>query len=506
MSRFSIPLAIAFLALAPTAARNAERPRYGGSLRIELRAASASLDPRAWTAGSLEEATNEKLAALVFDRLLSLDNYGRIQPQLATEWSHDSASKRWQFTIRSGVKFSDGTPLTAAEVAAALQPLLPEGIQVSASAGNVTLQSAAPVPDLLELLASGRYFIYRAQPDGTLLGTGPFFAEAFSTDAVTAAGKITHLRFRANEDAWSGRPFLDAIEVTLGLPPLRQLFDLQLGKADLVELSPDLIHRAVQENQRVWSSAPVLLYGLRFDETQAASADARLREAMSLALDRQTMANVLLQKQAEPASALLPQWLSGYAFLFAMETNLERAKEIRAALPASVAAGADPLRLRVDAAGDLAKLLGERVAVNTRQSSILVQVVNRPLPRSSVNTSSNSGDPAAVHLFAWHYSSLSPRVELETMSSSLQFADSKERAALSAEPEQLYAREKKLLEERQVLPMVVLPEYIGLSQKVRDWMPARWGEWHLADVWLDRTEPATAPAASPASASPGALP
>lgn len=503
MSRFSIPLTIAFLAVAPLAARCAVRPHYGGTLRIELRAASVSLDPRAWTTGSLEEATNEKLAALVFDRLLSLDNYGRFQAQLATDWSHDGTSKRWQFTIRPGVKFSDGKLLTAAEVAAALQQLLPEGIQVSASSGNVTLQSAVAVPDLLELLASGHYFIYRLQSSGALIGTGPFLAEASTSDAATAAGKTTHLRFRANEDAWSGRPFLDAIEVTLGLPPLRQLFDLQLGKADLVELSPELARRAAQENQRVWSSAPVLLYGLRFDEARPAPADAHLREAISLALDRQTMANVLLQKQAEPASALLPQWLSGYAFLFTMETNPERAKEIRASLPGHAGGGADALRLRVDATGDLAKLLGERVAVNTRQSSILVQLVNRPVPRSSTNASPNSSDLAAVHLFAWHYSSLSPRVELETMSSSLQFADSKDRAALSADPEQLYSREKKLLEERHVLPLVFLPEYIGLSQKMRDWMPARWGEWHLADVWLDRTEAA---ASSPDSALAGALP
>jgi hypothetical protein len=32
----------------------------------------------------------------------------------------------------------------------------------------------------------------------------------------------------------------------------------------------------------------------------------------------------------------------------------------------------------------------------------------------------------------------------------------------------------------------VMPEYIGLGAAVRDWMPERWGEWHLADVWLDR--------------------
>ncbi len=486
------------LALLPSA-RGSRWPEYGGTLRVELRAASVSLDPREWKAGAMESATDEKMGALVFDRLVALDNYGRFQPQLATEWSHDAGFKRWVFTLRPDVKFSDGTLLSAADVAAALQPLLPSGQQITASGNSVVVQSAAAMPDLLEELASGRFFVYRVQPDSP------------------GVNKMTHLRFRANEETWSGRPFLDAIEVTLGVPPLRQLLDLQLGKADLVELSPELVRRAMQDNQRVWSSAPVTFYGLRFDDAQPAGAAAKLRKAMSLSLDRQTMANVLLQKQAEPASALLPQWLSGYAFLFTMETNIDRAKEIRATLPANMAAGADPLRLRLNAPGDLAKLLGERVAVNARQAAILVQVVNRPVTRSANTASAASSDPATgMHLFSWHYSSLSPKVELESMVSTLNFGDSAEAAASSADPEQLYAREKKLLEERRVLPLVALPEYIGLSQNVRDWMPARWGEWHLADVWLDLPEPSPAqpgnsnatatPAAQPATASPGAKP
>jgi hypothetical protein len=43
------------------------------------------------------------------------------------------------------------------------------------------------------------------------------------------------------------------------------------------------------------------------------------------------MEGVLPQKQAELAAALLPQWLSGYAFLLTVDTNLDRAKEMRAA-------------------------------------------------------------------------------------------------------------------------------------------------------------------------------
>jgi hypothetical protein len=491
---------------------------------MELRATSVTLDPREWKVGSAEFATDEKLGSLVFDRLVALDNYGRFQPQLAMEWSHDASFRRWQFTLRANVKFSDGTPLSTSDVVAALQPLLPNGQQIAASGNSVVIQSAVVMSDLLEELASGRFFVYRVRPNGTLMGTGPFLVAETGTEgrrpsnpappvkdsdwtsvARGASGSI-HLRFRAKEEAWSGRSFVDAIDVTLGVPPLRQLFDLQLGKADLVELSPDLVRRAMQENLRVWASAPVTLYGLRFDDAQPGAADAKLREAVALSLDRHTMANVLLQKQAEPAAALLPQWLSGYAFLFTMEKDIERAKEIRVALPASAAAGKDPLRLRVEASGDLPKLLGERVAVNARQAAIPLQVVNRAAARGSSTTAISNEAAPGLHLFAWHYSSLSSRVELESFVSTLHLGESSGSVVSSTDPEQLYALEKQLLEERRVLPLVVLPEYVGIGQNVRDWMPARWGEWHLADVWLTVPESSAEQRGNSNAAAPGAKP
>jgi len=534
--------AISFLWVAaqlacPWPVPGATHPKYGGTLRVELHAATISLDPREWQTGSLEAAANEKLAGLVFERLVALDNYGRFQPVLATEWSHDSAYKRWRFTIRGGVKFSDGAVLSAEDIVAALQPLLPSTEQVSASGDGIAVQSGAPMPDLLERFASGRYFVYRVLAGGTLVGTGPFvLAEGSSSDGASdgkdsvqrAAG--SHLFFRANENAWSGRPFLNAIDVTLGVPPLRAMFDLQLGKVDLVELSPELVPRASQAGLHLWTSEPVQLYALRFDDAQRAAADVRLREAFSLALDRGTMATVLLQKQAEPAAALLPQWLSGYAFLFKVDTNLEHAKELRRALPANEAAGAEPLRLRVDPPGDLAKLLGERVAVNARQASILVQVINRPAARAGaatgVSTAPSSSEPASgVHLFAWHYSSLSPRAELDSLFAAYNLTEPSEvnatntatNSAVNADHEQLYARERRVLEERRVLPLVVQAETVGLSSTVRDWMPARWGEWHLADVWLETSEPVPPDAANkgksgapvsaqPPTAAPGAKP
>ncbi len=493
------------LLLAAAATSATKRPRYGGTLRVELLASSASLDPREWKSGSPSAREDEKLAALVYDRLVTLDDYGRFQPALAIEWSHDAAAKNWQFKLRPGVMFSDGSPLTSADVVASLQSLLPAGLQLTATDTAISIHSAHPIPDLLEQLASGRHFVFRTLPDDTLLGTGPFYVAEISPaapyEANPLATKPARLKFRANEQSWAGRPFLEAIEFTLGEPPLRQLFDLQVGKADVVEVAPDLVRKARQDNLHVWSSAPNTLLALRFDEAQPASADDHLREALALSMDRDTMANVLLQKQAEPAPALLPDWLSGYAFLFESLMNLERAKELRASLPANEAGGTEPLRLRVDAGGDLMKLLGERVAVNARQANLSVQVVTHSTPATGGAAPVSPANPSiGLHLFAWHYDSLSPCAELEAMVIQLHLEQAPENTQPLADPEQRYAAERRILEERRVLPLVLLPEYVGIAAPVRNWMPSRWGEWRLADVWLEKGE--GAPAALNGGASP----
>lgn len=476
------------LLLAPTA-HATKRPVYGGTLRVVLRAPSVSLDPREWKPGSSSSAQDEHLAVLLYDRLLALDDYGRFQPALATEWSHDASMRNWQFKLRTGVKFSDGSPLTATDVVAALQPLLPPSLQISAAENAVAIHSLHPIPDLLEQLSSGRYFIYRALPDGLLLGTGPFYlgedSPAEPSETNPSVMKPAHIKFRANEEAWSGRPFLDAIEVTLGEPALRLLYDLQVGKADLAEIAPDLVRKARQENVRIWSSAPNTLLALRFDDAQPAASDQRLRQALSWSLDRDTMANVLLQRQALPTAALLPRWLSGYAFLFDSPMSLDRAKEIRASLPANEAGGNEPLRLHVDSSGELMKLLGERVAVNARQANLSVQVFLSHEPGNSPAVPAVRSASAGLHLFAWHYDTVSPRAELDALARQFALQDSGEGTQTVSDPEQLFALERRFLDERRILPLLVLPEYIGVAGNVRNWSPARWGEWRLADVWLD---------------------
>jgi ABC-type transport system substrate-binding protein len=466
----------------------ASPPRYGGTLHVKLRVASVSLDPREWTPGSLSAAASEKLANLVYDRLVALDDHAKFQPALATEWSHDAAFRYWQFKLRSGVRFSDGSPLTPTDAVVSLQISLGKVFEVTAAENGVAIRAVRPTPDLLEQLGSGRHFILHWRPDGTQLGTGPFFVvesvAAAPSEANPTAIKPAKIKFQANEGSWSGRPFVDFVEVTLGEPPLRQLLDLQVGKADIAEIAPDLVRKGRQEGLRIWNSSPQTLVALRFDDAFAAPGSDQLREALWLAMDRDTMANVLLQREAQPADSLLPQWLSGYAFLFESSMNLQRARELRAAFPAGVPGATQPLRLRVDAPGDLYKLMGERVAVNARQANLMVQVA---LPPASA--SSSPAPAAGLHLIAWHYDSLSPRAELEALAK--QLLDPGDLPANTADPEQLFAQERRLLEERRILPLVLLPEYAGVRANVHNWNASPWGDWRLADVWLDSEDPMT---------------
>src|SRR5882724_7200674 len=107
----------AIASLLSSAAAAATRPHYGGTLRVQIKARIAALDPA-------EFAAQENLVALAFDRLVTLDESAQPQPALAIAWRHDPDFKRWEFQLRPGVRFQDGSPVTASVVAAALEPLM----------------------------------------------------------------------------------------------------------------------------------------------------------------------------------------------------------------------------------------------------------------------------------------------------------------------------------------------------------------------------------------------
>jgi peptide/nickel transport system substrate-binding protein len=451
-----------------TGAAASTSPKFGGVLHVQISERVATVDPRQWPTDSLQAAATEKLASLVFDRLVRFDNQGKPQAALAVSWQHDVQSKRWQFRLRDGAKFADGSLLTPEVTALALQQLLGNSFDVSATSDSVLIQADHSLPEFLAQLAAGRYFIFHSSSDGTLSGTGPFRVTLWP--GVDPLAKVV---LATNESCWAGRPFVDGIEISMGVDLQQQANAIAFGQADVVELPASQVRRTAERGVRTASSDPVDLFALRFDMARPTVQDARLREAISLAIDRASIADVVLQRQGVPAGGLLPNWLSGYAFLFPSSLNLVRTKELLTATGREISRVA-PIVLVYDSADAEARAVAERVAVNLKEAGIAVQL--------STQTSGSAMKPPAgdVRLARQRIVSPDPAVALSALLDSIG-----EPTTVPETLDQAYAAERAPIDAFRLIPLVHVSESYGLSPQVRDWMAPRWGGWRLEDVWLE---------------------
>ena len=298
-------------------------------------------------------------------------------------------------------------------------------------------------------------------PDPPTAGYGmPDLARAFAITLWEAGRRAV---YAADENAAGGRPFLDTVEIEMARPLRDQSVDLELAKTDVVELGPSELRRQ-PAGRKVWASAPVRLVALVFAPRVE---DARIREALALAVDRAAIHNVLLQRQGEVSAALLQQWLSGYAFLFPAAADAARARTLVAGIPASVRA----ISLGVEDAA--ARPIAERIALNARDAGLAVSVV----PQAA---------GADARLVEVRISSLDPALALAGMAVSLGLPE----PPRAASPEALYAAERALLEGFHVIPLFHLPDAYGVNPRVKG-RPGitPLGEWRFENLWVEGGRP-----------------
>ena len=310
--------------------------------------------------------------------------------------------------------------------------------------------------------------------DGTFQGVGPFHVTGFE------AGKRVALA--ATEDYRLGRPFVDAIEITMGRAARDRILDLELNKADFAEIPAEEARRAAEHGVRVSRSEPDQLLALVFTgdgggtrtPERGKPAGAKAREALALSIDRAAIVNFILQKEGEPAGGLLPQWSSGTAFLFSTAADPVHAKELWAQI-----VPAPKIVLGYDSGDSLEQAVAERIAVDAREAGIQVAAEGiHPAGATAVS----------CRLVRLRMQSKQPAVALENFIDVLAGSTKIETAALpaAATPEDVYDRERAIVSSYRVVPLVWMPRVYGLSARVRDWTPPGPGEgWPLADVWLD---------------------
>ena len=456
MKRFAWQwLAISSLVVATLAACAETRPQYGGTLHVGLSAALASLDP-ADTAQD-DSFARRSVTWLIFDNLVASDSSGRLQPSLAESWQVTAGSRRWQFRIRRGVKFHDGTPMSAQSVAASLRVANPSW-SVVVEGESVIFEFEAADSGLPAELALARNAIVKRDANGRLSGTGPFRI------ADWQPGKT--LSLAADDNCWRGRAFLDGIQIALGRSYRDQMTALELGKADLVEVAPEQAHRVSAERYQILHSPPTELVALEFTREPSSPEESALRQALNLSLDRGSIHGVLLQGAGTPTASILPTWMSGYGFVFSVEAKLAKARQLR-----DQAGMAQNWKLGYESGDALARLLAERIALNAKDAGLTLQ----PAP--------GGGDLRLVRI---PLASADPRTALDMVFSRLNLPLAIVRGT---SVDGLYAEEQAALATARVIPLIHLPATYSSTPKLKDWAVRLDGSWELASAWLESAKP-----------------
>jgi peptide/nickel transport system substrate-binding protein len=433
-------------------------------VRIEVPGVIHALDPASESADPAESVTRATVLPLVFETLVRVDAVAGLQPLLAESWQSEAQDRRWHFRLRRRVALHDGKELTPADVATALRAFN-AAWTVKETGDGVQIESPEPMPDLAWALADPRRAIAITRPAGLPVGTGPFRVDRWEPGR--------RLVLAAQEGYRDGRPFVDGVQIEMGRALGDEVASLELGRADIVSLLPQDVRRVSERHLRVATSRPRELVALVFDARRPAASNEQVRTAVALAIDRATICTVLMQRQGEVATALVPDWLSGYASIFFARFDRGAARSIVASLPLA----RRTVLLQYPASDAVALAVADRVAVDVREVGLTLKVA----PSSAIG-----GPPPDVRLVHVTLDVTTPERALAALVTPLGL-DATGLPDPGSPLETASRFEQALLESNLAVPLVHVPQIHGLSPRLERSngpivTPA--GSLNLADAWL----------------------
>jgi len=302
----------------------AGEPEPGGTAIVAVNSDFQAFNPITNTA----LITSEVMNYLLFTPLIQFDRDLQPIPALAESWELDELGVT--FHLRGDVRWHDGQPVTAEDVLFTFEMAMnPESASLLGSAYLTMIESAsvidprtirfefvaphaqplqafwwAPVPrHLLQNIPAGQLSqaSYNRQP----IGNGPFRFVSWE------AG--TQVVVEANEEypeALGGRPMLDRIVFRVVPEATTRLTEILTGAIDVnYELLPDEAQQVDGQRGVVLMHYPgrEFLY-IGWNNERSPFDDARVRRAMLMGIDRESLIEALMFGYAEPAAGMIPPW------------------------------------------------------------------------------------------------------------------------------------------------------------------------------------------------------
>lgn len=291
------------------------------------------------------------LNANVYETLVTLSPTYQIEPGLATKWEF-KAPNTYRFTLRSGVKFHDGTALTAKDVKAVMDRM------ATAGGGTVGVdeKSAVVVDDqtiditpkrvnlrALQQLVHPSWGIHKAGSDVVAkpVGTGPFKFVSYA--------KADRLVVEANPDYWGAKPTLKKVTWRFIPDPNTRVLALQAGEVQaVIELPRESAKTVATGDLRVATSKvgayEAIYVNIRGKAPYDLGGDKAVREALAYAIDKQSVVTNVWQGNAEVSQTMIPPDILGASKSGVKGTNRDVAKAKKILDDAGWKAGGDGIR------------------------------------------------------------------------------------------------------------------------------------------------------------------
>jgi peptide/nickel transport system substrate-binding protein len=324
------------------------------TLTMGVRAGPDSMDPHWSTLGGQAEALRH-----VFDTLVMADDKLQLKPGLAVSWKSIDETT-WEFKIRQGVKFHDGSELTAEDVKFSIDriPVVTGPMSMTIYTKqvrdtrvvdkytlHVRTKAAAPTlpNDFIRLFVVSKSIGMEARNEQfnsgkAAIGTGPYRFVSWAPK-----GDMVMKRF---DGFWGEKQHWEqVIRKEIPSDPAR-MAALKSGQVDLVNYVPATDYASMQRDKSVDTFIADTVYILnitpnvketlpkpvKVDGKEIAAnplRDARVREAMDLAIDRKTLVRIVLEGLGRPANQLMPaNFFGGSKNLPERPFDVNRAKQL----------------------------------------------------------------------------------------------------------------------------------------------------------------------------------
>ena len=269
-------------------------PTQGGELRV-----SYGLFHQGWDPQGATDVVTIQYIQHVMEPLIRANSDGvTVAPGLADSWEYDPDALTFTFELNPDATFSDGTPVTSADVVFSVNEWkagINYGRIYAAIADaeaiddhTVVLNLAYPDSSLEALLTWQSAAIMKENFGGMTreeylanpIGAGPFAIESWTPSAELILVRNEHYHRE-------GRPYLDRIVITESGDPNQTLVSYESGDAHLTELPPDQVG-AYPEDEVVTALQHFTSY-VAFNTRFAPLDDVRVRQAIALALDYESL-------------------------------------------------------------------------------------------------------------------------------------------------------------------------------------------------------------------------